>query len=54
MELGDTELFENTIKSAAAKEPQGFIDDIVKLIFDYNGNKKLRDDVTMLVAKIQG
>jgi serine phosphatase RsbU (regulator of sigma subunit) len=54
VELGDTELFENTIKSAAAKEPQGFIDDIVKLIFDYNGNKKLRDDVTMLVAKIQG
>ena len=54
VELGDTELFENTIKSAAAKEPQGFIDDIVKLIFTYNGNKKLRDDVTMLVAKIQG
>ena len=54
VELGDTELFENTIKSAAAKEPQDFIDDIVKLIFSYNGNKKLRDDVTMLVAKIQG
>ncbi len=54
VELGDTELFENTIKSAAAKDPKGFIDDIVNLIFEYNGNKKLRDDVTMLVAKVQG
>ena len=54
VELGDTELFDTTIKAAAAKDPQGFIDDVVKLIFDYNGNKKLRDDVTMLVAKVQG
>ena len=54
VELGTTELFDTTIKRAAAKEPQEFIDDVVSLIFDYNGNKKLRDDVTMLVAKIQG
>ena len=54
VELGDTDVFDATIKRAAGKEPQEFIDDVVSLIFDYNGNKKLRDDVTMLVAKVQG
>ena len=52
VELGDTELYENTIKSSAAKTPKEFIDDVVKLIMDYNGGKKLRDDVTMMVAKV--
>ncbi len=53
VELGDTELFEKTIKTSAAKDPQSFINDIVSLISTYNGGKKLRDDVTMLAAKIQ-
>ena len=54
VELGDTPLFEETIKKSAAKDPQEFINDIEKMIFTYNGGKKLRDDVTMLVAKVQG
>jgi len=54
VELGDTEYYTDTIKKSANKDPQKFIDDIVELVMDYNGNKKLRDDVTMLVAKIQG
>ena len=53
VELGDTELFEKTIKTSAAKDPQQFISDIVSLISSYNGGKKLRDDVTMLAVKIQ-
>ncbi|MCQ2241627.1 PP2C family protein-serine/threonine phosphatase [Treponema sp.] len=53
VELGDTELYENTIKKSAAKSPKEFIDDVVNLIMDYNGGKKLRDDVTMMVAKVE-
>ena len=54
VELGDTELFTDTIKKSASKDPQAFIDDIINLVMTYNGNKKLRDDVTMLVAKVKG
>ena len=54
VELGDTQLYENTIKRSAAKSPQEFIDDVVDLVFSYNGDKKLRDDVTMMVAKVEG
>ena len=53
IELGDTELYQNTIKKSAAKSPKEFIDDVVNLIMDYNGGKKLRDDVTMMVAKVE-
>ncbi len=54
VELGDTQLYENTIKRSAAKSPAEFIDDVVDLVFSYNGDKKLRDDVTMMVAKVEG
>lgn len=53
IELGDTDLYQNTIKKSAAKSPKEFIDDVVNLIMDYNGGKKLRDDVTMMVAKVE-
>ena len=53
MELGDTELYQKTIKKSAAKSPKEFIDDVVNLIMEYNGGKKLRDDVTMMVAKVE-
>ena len=52
VELGDTEIFRKTLKSGAAKSPKEFVDDIVKLIMDYNGDKKLHDDVTMMIAKV--
>ena len=51
-ELGNTELYTNTIKASAKKSPQEFIDDVVELVMTYNGDKKLRDDVTMMVAKV--
>ncbi|HOT61501.1 MAG TPA: PP2C family protein-serine/threonine phosphatase [Treponemataceae bacterium] len=52
VELGDTELYLDTIRNSAHKGAQHFIDDIADLVLSYNGDKKLRDDVTMLVAKI--
>lgn len=52
VELGDTELFQNTITTSAEKHPKQFVDDIVNLVMTYNGNKRLHDDVTMMVAKI--
>jgi serine phosphatase RsbU (regulator of sigma subunit) len=53
VELGTTELYTNTIKNSASKSPQEFIDDVVNLVMSYNGDKKLRDDVTMMVAKVE-
>ena len=52
-ELGNTELYTNTIKTSASKSPKEFIDDVVNLVMSYNGDKKLRDDVTMMVAKVE-
>ena len=52
VELGDTEEYLQTLKSSAAKQPQQFVEDIVDLIMRYNGDKRLHDDVTMMVAKV--
>ncbi len=54
VELGDTKLYKDTITGSAKKHPKEFIDDVVNLVLTYNGNKKLRDDVTMMVAKVEG
>ena len=54
VELGDTELYLNTIKNSAYKSAQYIINDIADLVFSYNGDKKLRDDVTMLTVKVEG
>ena len=54
VELGDTELYTDTIKASAAKDPKEFIDDIANLVLSYNGDTRLHDDVTMLVAKVGG
>ena len=53
VELGDTELFTDTIKASAAKEPQEFVNDIVNLVLTYNADTRLHDDLTMLVAKVE-
>lgn len=51
-ELGDTDLYHDTLCASAPKHPKEFVDDIVNLVFSYNGGKKLRDDLTMMVAKV--
>ncbi|MCM1321421.1 MAG: SpoIIE family protein phosphatase [Bacteroides sp.] len=53
VELGNTELYMNTVQTSAAKSASAFIDDIANLVLSYNGDKKLRDDVTMLAAKLE-
>ena len=54
VELGDTELYLNTIKNSAYKSAHHIINDIADLVLSYNGDKKLRDDVTMLTVKVEG
>ncbi|MCR4736258.1 MAG: SpoIIE family protein phosphatase [Treponema sp.] len=52
VELGDTDIFKKTLIAGASKSPQEFVNDIVDLIMKYNGDKKLHDDVTMMIAKV--
>lgn len=52
VELGDTQLYTNTIKESASKSPEEFINDIANLVINYNADTRLHDDVTMLAAKI--
>jgi len=54
VELGDTDLYIKTIQNSAFKTADHFVSDIADLVTSYNGDKKLRDDVTMLVVKIGG
>ena len=52
VELGDTDIYKKTLMAGAAKSPQEMVNDIVDLIWKYNGDKKLHDDVTMMIAKV--
>ena len=52
VELGDTEIYKKTLIEGAAKTPQKFVEDIVDLIWKHNGDGKLHDDVTMMIAKV--
>jgi serine phosphatase RsbU (regulator of sigma subunit) len=52
VQLGDTELYQNTIKKAAMGSAQEVVDSVSNLVMRYVGDRKLRDDVTMLVAKV--
>lgn len=52
VELGDTDIYKKTLMAGATKSPQQMVDDIVDLIWKYNGDKKLHDDVTMMIAKV--
>jgi len=53
VELGDTDLYLDTVRNSAHKAARHFVNDVADLVLEYNGDKKLRDDVTMLVAKIE-
>lgn len=52
VELGDTDIYRKTIIAGATKSPQEFVNDVVDLIMKYNGDRKLHDDVTMMIAKV--
>lgn len=53
IELGNTALYMNTIKNSAFKDACYFVEDIKNLVLSYNGDKKLRDDITMLAIKVE-
>ncbi len=53
IELGDTAIYESTIKEAASKTPQEFIDDVNALAKAHTGGRKFKDDITMLVIKVE-
>ncbi len=53
VELGDNEIYMTTIKNSAHKAARHFVGDIADLVLEYNGEKKLRDDVTMLAVKVE-
>ncbi|MBP3709198.1 MAG: serine/threonine-protein phosphatase [Treponema sp.] len=52
VELGETDLFKQTLRLDAEKQPQQFIDDIVHLISEYTNDTKAHDDVTIMAAKV--
>ena len=52
VERGDTDIYKKTLMAGASKSPQEMVNDIVDLIMKYNGDKKLHDDVTMMIAKV--
>ena len=53
IELGHTAIYETTIKESANKTPQEFIDDINALALAHTGGRKFKDDITMLVIKVE-
>ena len=52
IQLGSSDVFKETLQADADKIPQQCIDDIVRLIPEYNGGARLHDDITMMVAKV--
>lgn len=52
VQLGEAEIYHSTIKKAATGSAQDVVDAVSNLVLRYVGDKKLRDDVTMLVAKV--
>ncbi|MBQ9495099.1 MAG: serine/threonine-protein phosphatase [Treponema sp.] len=52
VQLGDSDIFRKTLENGAEKPPQQFVDDIVRLIPEYNGGAKLHDDITIMIAKV--
>jgi len=52
IQLGSSDIFQDTLRTSADKMPEEFIDDIVRLIPEYNGGARLHDDVTMMAAKV--
>ena len=53
VELGSTDLYLRTIKNSASKSASNFVADMANLVESYCDGQ-LRDDVTMLVAKVEG
>ncbi len=53
IELGETDLYAKTIKLSAEKSPREFIQNIENLLYSYSEGRKFKDDITMLVIKVE-
>lgn len=53
VELGDSELYIDSIKSFAVEPAQNILDKTADLAFSYCGKAKMRDDITMLCVKVK-
>ena len=52
IQFGSSDVFQETLRTSADKMPEEFINDIVRLIPEYNGGARLHDDVTMMAVKV--
>jgi len=50
--LGETELFEKSLAQASKGNAQDFVSSVSAMLFSYVGDKPLKDDVTILAAKV--
>jgi serine phosphatase RsbU (regulator of sigma subunit) len=50
--LGETELFEKSLAQASKANVTDFVSSVSALLFSYVGDKPLKDDVTILAAKV--
>ncbi|MGF7107824.1 PP2C family protein-serine/threonine phosphatase [Treponema pedis] len=53
IELGDTELYLDSIKSFAPHSARNILEDVANLAMTHVGKNKLRDDITMLCVKVK-
>jgi serine phosphatase RsbU (regulator of sigma subunit) len=50
--LGETDLFEKSLAQASREGAQDFVSSVSAMLFSYVGDKPLKDDVTILAAKV--
>ena len=53
-ELGETDLYLDSIKSFASGGAEEIVNNIAGLAYTYAGSAPVRDDITMLCAKVKG
>ncbi len=54
VELGETEMYKDSIKSYASGTAQDIVNNVADLAYSYVGDKPMRDDMTMLCVKVKG
>jgi len=50
--LGETELFERSLAQASKSGVSDFVDSVSSMVYSYVGDAPLKDDVTILAAKV--
>ena len=50
--LGETELFERSLTTMSKSGASDFVSSVSAMLYSYVGDKPLKDDVTILAAKV--